>query len=83
MPFVLISTIDGALHAVDRETGDVRWTLREGVEPLVGGGVYGNQNDVEYIVEPGSGNLFVFEHAADGTEGPPKVRKLPMSVEKL
>lgn len=83
LPFVLVSTIDGALHAVDRETGDVRWVLRDGVEPLVGGGVYGTQNDAEYIVEPGSGNLFVFEMAAEGTEGPPKVRKLPVSVEKL
>lgn len=83
LPFVLVSTIDGALHAIDRETGDVRWTLRDGVEPLVGGGIYGRQDDVEYIVEPLSGNLYVFEGENDGSKGMPKVRKLPYSVEQL
>lgn len=61
----------------------MRWTLRDGVEPLVGGGIYGRQDDVEYIVEPLSGNLYVFEGENDGSKGMPKVRKLPYSVEQL
>lgn len=76
LPFVLISTIDGALHAVERDAGKIKWTLREGVEPLVGGGIRGKGQD-EYIVEPLSGSLYVFE--GDG----PNVRKLPLSVEQL
>ncbi len=83
LPFVLISTIDGALHAVDRDGGRVRWTLRDGVEPLVGGGVRGRGNDEEYIVEPLSGGLYVFEDDGSGRERVPKVRKLPLSVEQL
>lgn len=84
LPFVLISTIDGALHAVDRGGGRVRWTLKDGVEPLVGGGVKGNSEREEYIVEPLSGGLFIFEEAEDGySEDPPKIRKLPLSVEQL
>lgn len=79
LPFVLISTIDGALHAVERDGGKIRWTLRDGVEPLVGGGIRGKGQD-EYIVEPLSGSLYVFE-GEDGES--PNVRKLPLSVEQL
>lgn len=80
LPFVLVSTVDGALHAIDREAGHVRWTLRDGVEPLVGGGSTNKKgDDVEYIVEPLSGNLFVLE----GDKGEPTVRKLPLTVEQL
>ncbi|KAK8869908.1 hypothetical protein IAR55_000476 [Kwoniella newhampshirensis] len=89
LPFVIISTIDGALHAVDRDGGKVRWTLKDGVEPLVGGGIRGKGMDEEYIVEPLSGSLYVFENEdekeVEGTkEGQtPKIRKLPLSVEQL
>ncbi|WWD15818.1 hypothetical protein CI109_100242 [Kwoniella shandongensis] len=89
LPFVIISTIDGALHAVDRDGGKVRWTLKDGVEPLVGGGVRGKGMDEEYIVEPLSGSLYVFDNEEDEeAERPkegqtPKIRKLPLSVEQL
>lgn len=82
LPFVLVSSIDGALHAVDRETGDVLWTLRDGVEPLVGGKVHGRPEHVQYIVEPLSGSLYVYEQNEDDPSQP-KVRKLPFSVEQL
>ncbi len=84
LPFVLISTIDGALHAVNREGGKIRWTLRDGVEPLVGGGVRGKGNEEEYIVEPLSGGLYVFENDSEARRPQAaKVRKLPLSVEQL
>jgi serine/threonine-protein kinase/endoribonuclease IRE1 len=84
LPFVIVSTIDGALHAIDRDTGKVRWTLRDGVEPLVGGGVRGRgEGGEDYIVEPQGGGLFVFEETEDGEEGEAKVRKLPLSVDQL
>ncbi|RXK38342.1 IRE protein kinase [Tremella mesenterica] len=81
LPFVLVSTIDGALHAVDRDGGKIRWTLSDGVDPLVGGGFRGRVDGEEYIVEPLSGGLFVFEEE-DGKQSP-KVRRLPLSVEQL
>lgn len=83
LPFVLISTIDGALHAVDRNGGNVRWTLKEGVEPLVGGRIRGYGNEEEYIVEPLSGGLYVFEDEGQPGRQQRKVRKLPLSVEQL
>lgn len=82
LPFVLVSTIDGALHAIDRESGEIKWSLRDGVEPLVGGKVYGKHEDVEYVVEPLSGSLYVFEEDAENP-GNPKVRQLPYSVQHM
>jgi serine/threonine-protein kinase/endoribonuclease IRE1 len=74
---VIISTIDGALHAVERDGGKVKWSLRDGVSPLVGGMIKGKGED-EYIVEPLSGGLYVFEG-----EDSQSLRKLPLSVEQL
>ena len=83
LPFVIVSTLDGK----------VRWTLRDGVEPLVGGGVRGRgrergEGGEDYIVEPQGGGLYVFEVAEDEEgmgegEGETKVRKLPLSVDQL
>ncbi|WVO12775.1 hypothetical protein L204_100383 [Cryptococcus depauperatus] len=77
-PLVLVSTVDGALHAVDRRTGEEKWILDEG-EPLVGGRMRGNMEE-EFIVEPLSGSLYAFEEQ-EGER--PKMRKLPLSVEQL
>jgi serine/threonine-protein kinase/endoribonuclease IRE1 len=77
LDYVIISTIDGALHAVERDGGKVKWSLRDGVSPLVGGQIKGKGED-EYIVEPLSGILYVFEG-----EDAQTVRKLPLSVEQL
>jgi len=77
LDYVIISTIDGALHAVERDGGKVKWSLRDGVSPLVGGQIRGKGED-EYIVEPLSGVLYVFEG-----EDSQSVRKLPLSVEQL
>jgi len=82
LPFVIVSTIDGALHAIDRDKGTVKWTLSEGVAPLVGGGIKGRVSDEEYIVEPLSGGLYVFEDNEE-VDGAPRVRKLPLTVEDL
>jgi serine/threonine-protein kinase/endoribonuclease IRE1 len=81
LPFVLISTIDGALHAVERDGGKIRWSLRDGVQPLVGGGIRGTVEGEEYIVEPLSGDLYTFEEEAVGHAR--KMRRLPLSVEQL
>lgn len=83
LPFVLVSTIDGALHAVDREGGVIRWSLEEGISPLIGGGAAGSGTDEDYIVEPLSGSLYVFEEGEEMDQESPKVRKLPLSVDKL
>jgi serine/threonine-protein kinase/endoribonuclease IRE1 len=77
LDYVIISTIDGALHAVERDGGKVKWSLRDGVSPLVGGMIKGKGED-EYIVEPLSGGLYVFEG-----EDSQSLRKLPLSVEQL
>ncbi|OXH37023.1 serine/threonine-protein kinase/endoribonuclease IRE1 [Cryptococcus neoformans] len=74
-PLVLVSTIDGALHALERSTGKEKWVL-EG-DPLVGGKMKGGVE--EYIVEPLSGSLYVHEDK----DGEMRMRKLPLSVDQL
>ncbi|CAK9786977.1 unnamed protein product [Cutaneotrichosporon oleaginosum] len=69
LPFALVSTIDGALHAIDRETGDVKWTLRDGVEPLVGGGI-------GILAAAGSLHEIVGRFAGFGF----RIRKLPLAA---
>lgn len=81
LPFVLISTIDGALHAVERDGGKIRWTLRDGVSPLVGSEVRGKGFGEDYIVEPLSGSLYTFDEEDEGETR--KIRRLPLSVEQL
>ncbi|ODO11569.1 hypothetical protein I350_00350 [Cryptococcus amylolentus CBS 6273] len=76
-PLVLVSTVDGALHAIDRQTGTEKWVLDEG-DPLVGGKMRG-RDDEKYIVEPLSGSLYVHEEI----EGEVKMRQLPLGVEQL
>jgi serine/threonine-protein kinase/endoribonuclease IRE1 len=84
LPFVIVSTIDGSLHAVDRENGEVKWTLSDDVDPLVGGGIRGKGVEEEYIVEPLSGDLYVFDDEEErDLDGAPKIRKLPLSVDQL
>lgn len=70
-----MSTIDGALHALERSTGKEKWVL-EG-DPLVGGKMKGGVE--EYIVEPLSGSLYVHEDK----DGEMRMRKLPLSVDQL
>lgn len=96
LDFVLIATVDGALHAVERAGGKERWVLNDGVQPLVGTSVLGvNQfweredgrqhvPEEEYIVEPLGGGLFAFVDSEDDPTGrSPKLQKLPLTVEQL
>ena len=54
------------------------------MEPLVGGGALGQEHEEEYIVEPFSGGLYVFEGEEEKIESQgPRVRKLPLSVDQL
>lgn len=68
---------------MDREGGTIRWSLKEGVDPLIGGGAVGNGSEEDYIVEPLSGSLYVFEEGEDIEDDSPRVRKLPLTVDKL
>jgi serine/threonine-protein kinase/endoribonuclease IRE1 len=81
LPFVLISTVDGALHAVDRDSGKVRWSLRDAVQPLVGGAMRGAGTAEDYIVEPLNGGLYTFDDEDVGDKK--KIRRLPLTVEQL
>ena len=95
LDFVLISTVDGALHAVERAGGKQRWVLNEGVQPLVGTSILGANQfweevdgkvlvpEEEYIVEPLGGGLFAFVDKTEGQTGTPKLQKLPLTVEQL
>ena len=82
-----MATVDGTLHAVDRSTGDHRWTFRSAGDLVdttfaqnhsTGDDVFLG-HDYVYIVEPhADGNLFVF-HPNSGLG----VQKLPFTVKQL
>lgn len=85
---VLLSTIDGALHARDRRTGRKRWTLRM-PEPMIQAEHYQQnrsdsdelqvQDDYIFIVEPSSdGQLYA--QFADPRIG---LYRLPATVRKM
>lgn len=85
--FVLLATVDGSIHARDRNTGVPRWEL-EVENPMVETRYYPqNQSDSEgrrpeydflWIVEPSrDGDIYVYSHASNG------LQKLHMTVKQL
>lgn len=87
--FVLLATVDGQIHARDRDSGDPRWSFSVG-RPMVET-TYDYQNISEndpdgeifsemplWIVEPSqNGNLYVYSHGSSG------IQKLGMTVRDL
>lgn len=87
--FVLLATVDGQIHARDRDTGRERWSFSVG-RPMVETS-YDYQNISEddpdsetfkemplWIVEPSQdGNLYVYSHGSAG------IQKLGMTVRAL
>ncbi|KAK9447041.1 uncharacterized protein V1518DRAFT_422067 [Limtongia smithiae] len=81
--FLLIATVDGSLHACDRDTGDERWVLHgEGsvVRASPPPSNYSHrrtEDDVTWIVEPfGDGALYYFTPKSG-------LHKLPISIKDL
>lgn len=88
---ILVSTIDGALHARDRRSGRQRWTIQPG-SPMIETTHYKqNKSDLEleYDLPTQDEQLFIVEPTGDGQlyaqYADPRIglQKLPVTVRKM
>uniref|UniRef100_A0A665UE48 non-specific serine/threonine protein kinase n=1 Tax=Echeneis naucrates TaxID=173247 RepID=A0A665UE48_ECHNA len=52
---LFVSTLDGSLHAVSKQSGDIKWTLRE--DPIIQVPVY--LTEPGFLPDPNDGSLYV------------------------
>uniref|UniRef100_A0A671LQI9 Serine/threonine-protein kinase/endoribonuclease IRE1 n=1 Tax=Sinocyclocheilus anshuiensis TaxID=1608454 RepID=A0A671LQI9_9TELE len=67
---LFVSTLDGSLHAVSKQTGDIKWTLKEGV--CVSACMPG------FLPDPNDGSLYVL-----GGKRKEGLMKLPFTIPEL
>ena len=89
LDIVLITTIDGGLHAVERSTGRKIWSQNGVVGSDRGGGVIrsrynASSGEAWYIIDPHDGQLYVHTKAGGEGDGPGEgMQKLPLKLEEL
>uniref|UniRef100_A0A1A7X3W0 Serine/threonine-protein kinase/endoribonuclease IRE1 n=2 Tax=Nothobranchiidae TaxID=405002 RepID=A0A1A7X3W0_9TELE len=71
---LFISTLDGSLHAVSKQTGDIKWTLRE--DPIIQVPVY--LTEPGFLPDPNDGSLYVL-----GGKHKEGLMKLPFTIPEL
>uniref|UniRef100_A0AAY4CRG5 Uncharacterized protein n=1 Tax=Denticeps clupeoides TaxID=299321 RepID=A0AAY4CRG5_9TELE len=54
---LFVSTLDGSLHAVSKQTGDIKWTLKE--DPIIQVPMY--LAEPGFLPDPNDGSLYVLE----------------------
>ncbi|XP_030207170.1 serine/threonine-protein kinase/endoribonuclease IRE1 [Gadus morhua] len=71
---LFVSTLDGSLHAVSKQSGDIKWTLRE--DPIIQVPIY--LQEPGFLPDPSDGSLYVLE--GKHKEG---LMKLPFTIPEL
>ncbi|XP_034044117.1 serine/threonine-protein kinase/endoribonuclease IRE1 [Thalassophryne amazonica] len=71
---LFVSTLDGSLHAVSKQTGDIKWTLRE--DPIIQVPVY--FTEPSFLPDPNDGSLYVL-----GGKHKEGLMKLPFTIPEL
>uniref|UniRef100_A0A669EPZ9 non-specific serine/threonine protein kinase n=1 Tax=Oreochromis niloticus TaxID=8128 RepID=A0A669EPZ9_ORENI len=71
---LFVSTLDGSLHAVSKQTGDIKWTLRE--DPIIQVPVY--LTEPGFLPDPNDGSLYVL-----GGKHKEGLMKLPFTIPEL
>ncbi|XP_076997649.1 serine/threonine-protein kinase/endoribonuclease IRE2 isoform X2 [Tamandua tetradactyla] len=71
---LLVSTLDGSLHALSKETGDLKWTLKD--DPIIQGPMY--VTETAFLSDPADGSLYVL-----GTQKQQGLMKLPFTIPEL
>ncbi|XP_017261734.1 serine/threonine-protein kinase/endoribonuclease IRE1 [Kryptolebias marmoratus] len=71
---LFISTLDGSLHAVSKQTGDIKWTLRE--DPIIQVPAY--LPEPGFLPDPNDGSLYVL-----GGKHKEGLMKLPFTIPEL
>ncbi|XP_070269766.1 serine/threonine-protein kinase/endoribonuclease IRE2 isoform X2 [Myotis yumanensis] len=71
---LLVSTLDGSLHALSKQTGDLKWTLRD--DPIIQGPTY--VTETAFLSDPADGSLYTL-----GTQKQQGLMKLPFTIPEL
>ncbi|XP_062957188.1 serine/threonine-protein kinase/endoribonuclease IRE2 [Cynocephalus volans] len=71
---LLVSTLDGSLHALDKQTGDLKWTLKD--DPIIQGPMY--VTEMAFLSDPADGSLYIL-----GTQKQQGLMKLPFTIPEL
>jgi serine/threonine-protein kinase/endoribonuclease IRE1 len=76
---LLVSTLDGALHAVSPETGNVLWSVKD--DPVLKmPEEKSQQHNVNMLPNPKDGSLYVVNKVPGASES---IRKLPFTIPEL
>ncbi|XP_074540963.1 serine/threonine-protein kinase/endoribonuclease IRE1 [Halichoeres trimaculatus] len=71
---LFVSTLDGSLHAVSKQSGDIKWTLRE--DPIIQLPAYLTESG--FLPDPNDGSLYVL-----GGKHKEGLMKLPFTIPEL
>ncbi|XP_006867297.1 PREDICTED: serine/threonine-protein kinase/endoribonuclease IRE2 [Chrysochloris asiatica] len=71
---LFVSTLDGSLHALSKQTGDLKWTLKD--DPIIQGPLY--VTEMAFLSDPADGSLYVL-----GTQKQQGLMKLPFTIPEL
>uniref|UniRef100_A0A8C7AK52 Serine/threonine-protein kinase/endoribonuclease IRE2 n=1 Tax=Neovison vison TaxID=452646 RepID=A0A8C7AK52_NEOVI len=71
---LLVSTLDGSLHALSKQTGDLKWTLKD--DPVIQGPMY--VTETAFLSDPADGSLYVL-----GTQKQQGLMRLPFTIPEL
>lgn len=71
---LFVSTLDGNLHAVSKQSGDIKWTLRE--DPILQLPVY--LTEPSFLPDPNDGSLYIL-----GGKHKEGLMKLPFTIPEL
>ncbi|XP_023564744.1 serine/threonine-protein kinase/endoribonuclease IRE2 [Octodon degus] len=71
---LLVSTLDGSLHALSKQTGSLQWTLKD--DPTAQGPTY--VTETAFLSDPADGSLYML-----GTEQQQGLMKLPFTIPEL
>nr|XP_058892947.1 serine/threonine-protein kinase/endoribonuclease IRE2 isoform X2 [Kogia breviceps] len=71
---LFVSTLDGSLHALIKQTGDLKWTLKD--DPIIQGPMY--VTETAFLSDPADGSLYIL-----GTQKQQGLMRLPFSIPEL
>jgi hypothetical protein len=90
LDIVLVTTVDGGMHAVERSTGREIWSQAGMVRSERGPGVVRNRynessGEAWYMLDPHDGQLYVYTDIESTADGVPEkgMQKLPLKLEEL
>ncbi|XP_049523631.1 serine/threonine-protein kinase/endoribonuclease IRE1-like isoform X2 [Dermacentor silvarum] len=77
-PLILVSTLDGTLHAVEKKSGSIRWSRKE--EPVLKVPADVSKR-TSFLPDPKDGSLYIYGFGE--TSGEDAIKKLPFTIPEL